>query len=211
MSSSNTDTRQERIEAAFREQYRELDDATLTEIASGQVPWVADGAYLFAARRAARSLLEARGVKDVPAIPAWDPASAEAPLWIRAAIASSAVLLVLALGFTWHVLAPPGAADLEAACAETRQALAGTELAGRHELTVTDCALEDDRGIAVDACITLTEPQLTTLAKTRDPVTQASLRRFAKAPTPGRHCARAVVADLVSPPGGRPWFVRLRG
>lgn len=222
-------SRAARIEASFRAQYSSLDDETLRQIASGAVPWVQDGAYLFEARRAARAVLASRGVRDLPKVPAWDPRAVDAPGWVRLAVGLGAVVVMSVAAGGYLVVFPPAEIDVDRVCDETRRALSASATARRVGLVIDDChvAPSDAGGqVVIDGCVT--PKAADALASRRDQVLGGLLRAFASAPAgrgvadanragqgsaagevAGQRCAEAVVADVVAV-RGRPWFVRLR-
>ncbi|MBT9560513.1 MAG: hypothetical protein IV100_31100 [Myxococcales bacterium] len=203
-----TEPRSQRIEEAFLAQYADMDDETLRQIAEGQVPWVADGVYLYPARRAARELLKRRGVTPLPSVPAWDPEADSAPLGVRWSAWGAALFLVAgAAAALWWVRRPDVATD-EAACAEARTAFLQSDFQTRHRGELLDCRRDGDV-VTLEACIELTADALKGLAASRNPVQLAEIRRFANAPVPGRHCA-VVDYARVQVDGHRPWRLVVR-
>lgn len=203
-----TAPRTQRIEEAFLAQYADMDDETLRQIAEGQVPWVADGVYLYPARRAALELLRRRGVMPLPSVPAWDPDSNTAPTRVRASSWAITVLLVTgAAAAVWWTSRPDVATD-EAVCAEARTAFLQSDFQTRYRGELQECRRDGDV-VILDACIELTDDMLATLVSSRNPVQLAEVRRFATSPVPGRHCA-AVDFARVEVNGHRPWRLVVR-
>ncbi|MFT7622526.1 MAG: hypothetical protein ACI9WU_001699 [Myxococcota bacterium] len=209
------DSREARIEANFRAQYQTLDEATLREIAAGDVLWVRDGVYLHGARRAARAVLIERGCEDVPRIPLWDAEAARLPVLARMAAITVALLVCVAAVAGWTAAFPMDAPTDEQLCTAASQMIGGTDIAYHHKIVLTGCLLNKSkdggeiRAIAFRGCLTLTEPQLARLQAQPDPMLMSWIARFGGRPAPGRTCAGpVVVAEGVVKPG-QPWFVRL--
>ena len=203
------------VESAFREQYRELDDETLREIAAGDVPWTREGHYVHAARLAARALLLERGAARVPHVPAWDPVG-PLPGGIRAVIVLAvAGLAVGALAVFAAVTAGPP--SLDEACDAARALVASTQLAQRYGLELLGCEVGEaertgDTAVApilLSTCITLESSALARLADRDHLAERLEVQRLADRPVPGRHCREGgvVLAELVVREH-RPWFVR---
>ena len=209
--------KQDRIVAIFREQYATLDDGTLREIASGDVPWTEEGHYLYPARLAARELLLARGVADVPAVPRWDP-DAPLPWSLRLAAVAGTVFLALGLSAAVALSAPEQPSDA-AACAAATEALQASVLGRRYQLVTSHCfvASDDERTegthrvipVRADGCVVLGGATSGTPAAISDRSERLRLSWFVREERPGRHCARAVVVGELVLGRGRPWFVRI--
>jgi len=205
----------DRVEAAFRRQYRHLGEDELREIAAGDVPWVEDGVYLYAARRAARDLLQERGAENVPSVPAWDPAEKAMPSRYRLAAVACAVVLAIGAAATYRAAMPPDAPTKQQACAAASDLLTATDVGYHYKLGTNVCEVgpgDEVRPIAMRGCVTITDVQATRLLETPDVYVTAQLSRFGAKPAAGRYCAPGprILAELVTRPG-RPWFVRLKG
>lgn len=210
------------IETSFREQYAELDDDVLREIARGEVPWSDGGTFVYLARRAARDVLVERGADDVPVIPAWDPASTRAPLRYRLGAVLIGALTIIIGGVAWATAFPPDDPSDAEVCDEATRLLLDSDFAHLHRMEAHGCAV--DRSAAVgprpnglstvpvtfSACIELDAGSLDRLRRRGSPAEVRRVQRFARAPVPGRHCLDGAtpLAQLQVRPG-RPWTVRL--
>ncbi len=203
-----TSPRSKRIEDAFLAQYADMDDETLRQIAEGQVPWVADGTYLFPARRAALELLKQRGALPLPSVPSWDPDSDTAPTAVRFVTWVGTILLVSGAAMAFWSTSPPGIASDEEACAEARTAFLQSDFQTRYRGELLDCRREGEE-VTLEGCIELTEAGLTALAAAHNPVQLAEVRRFALTPANGRHCALVDYAR-VRADAQRPWRLVVR-
>lgn len=205
-------------EETFREQYRELNNETLREIAGGEVPWTRDGRYLHGARRAARALLLERGADNVPFVPLVPFDAPRYPRAVRLGLMAATATLAVSMMVGWSVIFPLEVAADEDACAEAKTLLIGSDLGWDYGLELSACEVEREAAhsengaevtpIALEGCITLNTRLLNALGE--QPRRRTEVQRFAKAPRPGRHCTTAPVrmAELVVHEG-RPWWVRL--
>ena len=201
-----------RLQERFRTQYRTLDEQTLRQIAEGRVPWVEQGHYLYAARLAARQLLEERGVADLPHVPAWDP-SAESMPWAYRTFAIG-LLLGIALLAAWAllILRPLGAPDVSEVCEVTAQRISQTRFAIRYQQRVSDCVVADSGekwAVGYESCIEVSAGQLQYLSEHPNPSDFRRIQRYVAQPVAGEHCIHTTtLAEAVVRPG-RPWFVQL--
>lgn len=207
-------------EETFREQYRELNNETLREIAGGEVPWSRDGRYLHGARRAARALLLERGAADIPFVPVVPFDAPRYPRAVRLTLMAATATLAIGLMIGWSAIFPLDEASDEDACAQAMTLLLGSDLGWDYGLELSGCEVEPEAGhdengahvtpIGLEGCVVLNTRQLKALGD--QPRRRAELQRFARAGRPGRHCTTAPVrmAELVVHPG-RPWMVRLIG
>ncbi len=208
------------VEENFQDQYRELDNATLRQIAGGEVPWVEEGHFVWAARRAARGLLVERGAADIPHVAIWDLAG-QPPLWLRWLTSSFLICVALTVIIATAAIAPGDVASDAEACAAVTATLHDTDFAYHHRLGVTDCVVARDSArktedehhipIRIRACIEITAPQLERLVREPNAAVMAALHRYGGEPRPGRYCSPGEIetADLVLR-AGRPWYTRLR-
>jgi hypothetical protein len=214
-----------RIEANFRAQYRRQEDDVLREIVGGDVPWTNGGRFVFEARRAAHAELVERGAADIPALPAWDPATPNAPVAIRIAVATLILGTAGALVWSAAALAEFDRPSDAEACSQAIELIHKSDFAHHLSLTATDCRVNHGAAaqrtpasgptqtktpISFRACVKLDTHVLGRLKRNGSPWEIRRVQRFAGAPTEGEHCfdGPAPLAELVVREG-RPWFVRL--
>jgi len=154
-------------EETFLEQYRDLDDDTLRQIAGGSVPYRNEEQFVHTARRAARRLLRERGASKVPRVPLWD-VNGPLPTWVRALFVTIGLSLLAGAATAW-VATIPDRLDEEAACEHVRSVMRASDWGHRVQLQITQCLtappsdeIEGERivPIIISGCVQIRKPIL---------------------------------------------------